>query len=151
VAPARKETANHNGRQIGRVRRRDLLALTLLATAPLAGQSAAAEEKKKKSGGPNYIPIDTLTGATNNAGGRRGVMTVDCGLDVPDAKLRERATISLPRLRAAYVQVVLIYAAGLPSGAVPNVDFIARELQRQTNLVLGRPGARLLIGAVVVN
>ena len=72
-------------------------------------------------------------------------------LDVPDGKLRQRATISLPRLRAAYVQVVLIYAAGLPPGAAPNVDFIARELQRQTDLVLGQRGAKLLIGAVVVN
>ena len=133
------------------MRRRDLLSLALMAAAPFGGAARAAEEKKKKSGGPNYIAIDTLTGAINKAGGRRGVMTVDCGLDVPDAKLRERATISLPRLRAAYVQVVLIYAAGLPSGAAPNVDFIARELQRQTNLVLGRPGARLLMGAVVVN
>ena len=137
------------------MRRRDLLALSLLAAAPFAvmppGGQAKAEEKKKKSGGPNYIPLDTLTGATNRPGQRRGVMTVDCGLDVPDAKLRERATISLPRLRAAYVQVVLIYAAGLPAGAAPNVDFIARELQRQTDLVLGRPGARVLMGAVVVN
>ena len=137
------------------MRRRDLLALMLLtatlAAMPLGGPASAAEEKKKKSGGPNYLPIDTLTGATNKPGGRRGVMTVDCGLDVPDAKLRERATISMPRLRAAYVQVVLIYAAGLPSGAAPNVDFIARELPRQTHLVLGRPGARVLMGAVVVN
>jgi len=128
-----------------------MLLTATLAAMPLGGPASAAEEKKKKSGGPNYLPIDTLTGATNKPGGRRGVMTVDCGLDVPDAKLRERATISMPRLRAAYVQVVLIYAAGLPSGAAPNVDFIARELQRQTNLVLGRPGARVLMGAVVVN
>ena len=133
------------------MRRRDLLALMLLTAMPVVGQARAAEEKKKKSGGPNYIPLDTLTGATNRPGGRRGVMTVDCGLDVPDGKLRQRATISLPRLRAAYVQVVLIYAAGLPPGAAPNVDFIARELQRQTDLVLGQRGAKLLIGAVVVN
>lgn len=122
-----------------------------MAALPLSGPARAAEEKKKKSGGANYLPVDTLTAATNRSSGRRGVMTVDCGLDVPDSKLRERATISMPRLRAAYVQVVLIYAAGLPSGAAPNVDFIARELQRQTNLVLGRPGARVLMGAVVVN
>jgi len=133
------------------VKRRDLLALIFLAAMPFGGGQARAEEKKKKSGGPNYIPLDTLTGATNRPGGRRGVMTVDCGLDVPDAKLRQRATISLPRLRAAYVQVVLIYAAGLPPGAAPNVDFIARELQRQTDLVLGQRGARVLLGAVVVN
>ncbi|HEX4711991.1 hypothetical protein [Phenylobacterium sp.] len=132
------------------MRRRDLLALIVLAAAasPVA---RAAEDKKKKSGGANYIPVDTLTGTTNKQDGRRGVLTVDCGLEVADAKLRDLAAASLPRLRAAYVQVVMTYAAGLPSGAQPNPDFIATALQRQTDLVLRRHGARLLIGAVVVN
>ena len=136
------------------MRRRDLTALLVVAAgAPLAARPdrAWAEEKKKKTGGVDYIPIETLTGATNKVGGRRGVMTVECGLSIPDQKLRERAVLSLPRLRAAYVQVVLIYAAGLPSGAPPNADFLVTALQRQTDLVLGRPGARLLIGAVVAN
>jgi hypothetical protein len=136
------------------MRRRDLTALLVAAAgAPLAAQPGRvwAQENKKKSGGVDYIPIDTLTGTTNKPGGRRGVLTVDCGLSIPDQKLRERAVMSLPRLRAAYVQVVLIYAAGLPSGAAPNADFIVTALQRQTDLVLGRPGARLLIGAIVAN
>ncbi len=131
------------------MRRRDFAALLFLAgAAPLAARGA---EEKKKTGGPDYIPISTLTGATNKPGGRRGVLTVDCGLSVMDPKLRERATASLPRLRAAYVQVVLIYAAGLPAGAPPNADFLVTALQRQTDLILGRPGARVLIGAIVAN
>ena len=125
--------------------------LSLFALAAALPQSAGAQEKKKKSGGQDYVPIDTLTGTTNKAGGRRGVLTVDCGLEIPDGKLRERAQLSLPRLRAAYVQVALTYAAGLPPGAEPNADYIARSLQRQTDLVLGRPGARLLVGAIVAN
>jgi hypothetical protein len=136
------------------MRRRDLTALLVVAAgAPLAAQpgQVRAQEKKKKSGGVDYIPIDTLTGTTNKPGGRRGVLTVDCGLSIPDQKLRERAVLSLPRLRAAYVQVVLIYAAGLPAGAPPDADFLVTALQRQTDLVLGRPGARLFIGAVVAN
>jgi hypothetical protein len=133
----------------GMDRRRLLTLAALVAAAPLA--VAQAEEKKKKSGGESYLPIDTLTGTTIKATGRRGVLTVDCGLDVPDAKLREYATLSLPRLRAAYLQIVMTYAAGLSSGAAPNPDFIARDLQRQTDVILGRPGARLLLGAVVAN
>jgi hypothetical protein len=130
------------------MRRRALLALiTLAAALPLAARS----EEKKKAGGASYIQINTLTGTTNKGGGRRGVLTVECGLDVPDDKLRELANQSLPRLRAAYVQVVQTYAAGLASGAPPSVDFIALALQRQTDVVLGRPGARLLLGAVLVN
>jgi hypothetical protein len=131
------------------MRRRDLFPLIAFAAAwPMAARS---DEKKKKSGGPNYLPLDTLTGATKKAGGRRGVLTVDCGLEIEDGKLRDYADKSLPRLRAAYVQVVQVYAAGLPSGSEPNADYIAKELQRQTDLILKRPGARLLIGAVVAN
>jgi hypothetical protein len=129
--------------------RRSFLALTLTAALPTLAR--AEDDEKKKAGGATYIQINTLTGTTNRSGGRRGVLTVECGLDVPDEKLRKFARLSLPRLRAAYVQVVQTYAAGLPSGSPPGVDFIARELQRQTDQVLGRPGARLLLGAVLVN
>jgi len=126
--------------------------LTLAALAALAPATALrAEEKKKKSGGETYVQFDTLTGTTVKSTGRRGVLTVDCGLDVPDPKLREFTILSLPRLRAAYLQIVMTYAAGLPSGAAPNPDYIARDLQRQTDLLLGRPGARILLGAVVAN
>jgi hypothetical protein len=132
------------------MRRRDLLPLILLATAlPLP---ASADEKKKKiSGGENYLPIEAINGATNQARGRRGVLSVDCGLQIEDAKLRSYAEMSMPRLRAAYVQVIQIYAAGLPSGSEPNVEFIVQALQRQTDLILKRPGARLLVGAVVAH
>jgi hypothetical protein len=132
------------------MRRRDLLVLSALAaTLPLAAR--AGEETKKKSGGVGYIALATLTGTTHKAGGRRGVLTVDCGLQVDDAKLRDYADLSLPRLRAAYVQVVQTYAAGLTPGSEPNTDLIAQALQRQTDLILKRPGARLLLGAVVAN
>jgi hypothetical protein len=130
------------------MQRRALIALIAVAAA-LPGLARA--EEKKKAGGAAYIQINTLTGATTRAGGRRGVLTVDCGLDVPDDKLRMRAYQSLPRLRAAYVQSVQTYAAGLSPGGLPSVDFIGRELQRQTDIVLGRPGARLLLGAIIVN
>jgi hypothetical protein len=136
------------------MRRRDLLAALALAAVPFAAPVAAraAEgEKKKKAGGITFIPIETLTGATNRSGGRRGVLTVEVGLDVPDAGLRAQAQSIMPRIRAAYVQTIMIYAAGLPSGSVPNADFLAGALQRETDHVLGRPGARLLLGAILVN
>jgi hypothetical protein len=136
------------------MRRRDLFGLIALAALPgmLSATGAhASGEAKKRTGGENYVSFNTLTGTMNRGGGRRGILTVDCGLDVPDAKLREFANQSLPRLRAAYVQVVLTYAAGMTGGGPPNPDVIAQALQRQTDLVLGRPGAKLLIGAVVAN
>jgi hypothetical protein len=132
------------------MRRRDLLILiSLAAVAPLTAH--AGDENKKKSGGVGYIELTTLTGTTHKAGGRRGVLTVNCGLQIDDAKLRDYANLSLPRLRAAYVQVVQTYAAGLVPGSEPSVEFLVQALQRQTDLILKRPGARLLIGAVVAN
>ncbi|MBL8553504.1 MAG: Tat pathway signal protein [Phenylobacterium sp.] len=129
--------------------RRLFLALTGLAA--LAPAAAGAAEEKKKSGGGSYVPIQTLLGSTFKASGARGVLAVDCGLDVPDAALRTRATQSIPRLRAAYVQTVQAYAAGLASGALPSADYIGQQLQRQTDVILGKPGARVLLGAIVVN
>jgi hypothetical protein len=104
--------------------RRRLLALAAALAALPAGAAWTEEEKKKKSGGESYLPLDPLTATTIKPTGRRGVLTVDCGLDVPDRKLREFAVRSLPRLRAAYIQAVITYAAGLPTGSPPNADFI---------------------------
>ena len=132
------------------MRRRVFLTLSTLAL--LAPHSVwAAEEKKKRSGGEAYLPIDPITGTTNKGGGRRGVLSVDCGLQIEDPKLRAFADASMPRLRAAYVQSVQTYAAGMAPGTEPNVDFLIQTLQRQTDLVLKRPGAKFLIGAVVAN
>lgn len=132
------------------MKRRLLLSLALLAAlAPAAAHASGGE--KKKSGGGSYVPIQTLLGSTSRPGGARGVLSVDMGLDVPDAALRTRAEQSAPRLRAAYVQTIQSYAAGLASGALPNADYIGQALQRQTDAVLGRPGAKVLLGAIVVN
>jgi hypothetical protein len=129
--------------------RRLFLALGLLAAAPAAAR--AGESDKKKTGGESYIQIETLTAFTYKPGVRRGVMTVDCGLDIADSGLRDRAELLLPRLRAAYVQTVQIYAGGLPAGFPPNTDFLKRSLQRVTDQTLGRKGANVLLGAVLVN
>ena len=130
--------------------RRQLLSLIAFAAA-LPAAAWAQDEKKKKTGGEDYLALNTLTGTIIKASGRRGVLSVDCGLSVPDAKLRQLADLNLPRLRAAYIQVVLTYAAGMPSGAPPNPDLIGQALQRQTDIILGRPGARILLGAVMSN
>jgi len=129
--------------------RRLLLSFAMLCAA-LPGAAAAGEEKRK-TGGESYLPINAITAYTTRPGDRRGVLSVECGIDIPDEALRERANLLLPRLRAAFVQVVQIYAGGLPGGMAPNPDFLARNLQRSTDLVLGRPGARVLMGSVVVN
>lgn len=132
-------------------RRRFAAALVLAAALPAVARAAAKKGEKKKGGGESYIQLQTLAATTLRPNGRRGVLTVEAGVDVPDGALRARAEASLPRLRAAYVQVVQIYAAGLNGTTAPNADFLARELQRETDRVLGRKGARLLLGSMLLN
>ena len=125
--------------------------LTLAVVLPSAARaSGGGEQKPAAAAGGGYLRINTLTAYTTRPGRRRGVMTVDCGLDIPDPALRQHAELVLPRLRAAFVQTVQIYAGGLPAGAPPNVDFLARNLQRAADEVLGKKGARVLMGAIVV-
>lgn len=126
------------------------LVCALLVTLP-ASARAAGDGEKKKAGGESYLQVRTLLGMTFKANGSRGVLSVDCGLDVPDAALRQRTDQLLPRLRDAYVQTVQAYASGLPTGALPNADYILSALQRQTNAIVGKPGARVLLGAIIVN
>lgn len=77
-------------------------------------------------------------------------MTVEVGVDTPDAALRARVAQSAPRLRAAYSAVVQQAAAALLPGSPPDVERLVAQLQAATNTVMGRAGARLLIGTVMV-
>lgn len=130
-------------------RRLFLLAAGLAAAAPAVAGASARE--KKKGGGFTFMQLPTLTSTVVRRDGRRGVLTVEAGLDVPDPYLRARADDSRPRLRAAYVQMLQTYATGLPPGTPPNPDTIGREMQRETDRVLGKPGARLLLGTIIIN
>jgi hypothetical protein len=127
--------------------RRALIALALA----LAPALARSQDQRKKGGGASYIQLDTLTATIIRPDGRRGVMTVEVGVDIPDSGLHARAAQSTPLLRAAYSDMVRAYAAGLPPGAPPNPDYLSMKLQQLTDQTLGRPGARLLLGTVLVN
>jgi flagellar basal body-associated protein FliL len=133
------------------VQRRRLLALTfaLVAAAPFAAHGQTTE--KKKGGGITFVQFRTLTATVFRGDGRRGVLTVEAGVDVADANLRERVNISQPLLRAAYIQFLESYAGSLSPGAPPNADYLSQQLQQQTNMVLGRPGAKLLLGTILIN
>jgi hypothetical protein len=125
--------------------RRALLAapLALVATPALAASSEG-------SSGSTYVRYPTVTATTVRSDGRRGVMTVETGVDVPDAELRLRAVQSQPRMRAVFNILVQREANSLLPGGVPNVDRLAAQLQSATNIILGRRGAKLLLGTVMI-
>lgn len=127
--------------------RRALLGLTAVAAA-----AAAAPVRASEGGGApqaTYIRLPTITANVMRSDGRRGVMTVETGIDVPDAALRTRAQQSAPRLQAAYTTVVQQTASALLPSMPPDIERLVAQLQAATNTTLGRPGARLLIGTVM--
>jgi len=135
-------------------RRRDmLLALATLAlSARVVAPASAAEDKaKKKGGGLSYIQLEPINSSLSFVQGRRRILSVEGGLDVADAALRSRTQQSLLLLRDAYLRWLTVYAASLPPQAPPNPDTIEAELQRTTDRVLGKPGARFVLGTVMVN
>ncbi len=127
------------------------LILTAALAAALPGMALAAVDEKKKGGGPTYIQLNTMTATVLRESGRRGVLTLETGLDIPDEKLRAKVNLVAPRLRAAFVQTLQIYAAGLSPSAAPNADFLAVELQREADQVLGQKGCRVLLGTMLMN
>lgn len=129
--------------------RRALIGLALVAAS--AG-SAGAAPSSGDGGTPanSYINLNSLNGSVVRADGRRGVLAVDVGIDVPDATLRTTAAASGPRLRAEMSRVVQTFAAALRPGEPPDVDRLSRELQFAVNQALGRRGARVLLGTVMI-
>lgn len=127
-------------------RRALLLAPLALAATPALASSGGGGGGS--SGG--YVRYPTVTATTIRADGRRGVMTVETGVDAPDAALKLRAEQSQPRMRAVFNILVQREANTLLPGGVPNVERLAAQLQSATNIILGQRGARLLIGTVMI-
>jgi hypothetical protein len=128
--------------------RRALLGLAVVATAA-ASTSARASSSAPAASPDSYFRLPVITASILYPDGRRGVFSVEAGVDVPDAALRTRAQQSAPRLRAAYATAAQRFANGLRPGAVPNIDQLVAALQAATNATLGRAGAQVLLGTVM--
>jgi hypothetical protein len=124
------------------------LAALALGLAPGFAHAAA---ERKKGGGLSYIQFDAFHVTVRRPDGRLGVLSIEAGIDVADPTLHTRADQSRPILRDAYMRWLTTYGLALPPGALPNLEQIRAELQRITDHTLGRPGAKLLIGSVMVS
>ena len=134
------------------MQRRALFAAALAVSALAVDEAAASagSKERKKGGGASFLQIPTLTASLPRPDGRRGVLTVECGVDAPDQGLRTRAEQLQPRLRDAFNTALMRFAAGMRPGFAPDADALSRELQAVTDKVLGRKGARLLLGTILV-
>lgn len=121
----------------------------VLGLKPAPTRTAAGPTGDAPASAATYFRLPTATGTVVRGDGRRGVMSVELGLDVADAALRTRAQQSQPRLAAAYAAVIQTTARNLLPASVPDVEQLSRALQTETDRVLGRAGARLLLGTVM--
>lgn len=129
------------------MRRRDVLACLLLLGAP---SIAVAREGASKKDQTPYMTLKPLTLTVVRPNRRHGAMTVDLGLNIPDPKLRAQAELVQPVLRDAYLRALQPWAIRMTPGAPPDIDFLTLALQRETDRVLGRSGAKVLLGGIMV-
>jgi len=128
--------------------RRALLGLAALTAASLPAAAKAGGGSSAPAAA--YLRLPVTTASITRASGGRGVLTVESGIDAP-AELSVRATQSLPRLRAAFSEVTQRMANETRAGAPPDVLRLSRELQAEVDRVMGRAGARVLLGTVMLN
>ena len=126
--------------------------IPLCSGSPAAwGADSNAPAQRKTTQSESYIMIEPMYASILDGIKPRGLLLVEIGLDVPDAKLRDRVTQNLPALRDAYVRSLLTYAAtAVRPWRQPNVEDIANRMQAITNRVVGREGARVLMAQTAV-
>jgi flagellar basal body-associated protein FliL len=80
-----------------------------------------------------------------------GLLLVEISMDVPDPALRQRVNEYMPVLRDAFVRSLSVYAANaVRTWRQPDIDDIATRMQKITDYVLGRPGAKILMAQTAI-
>ena len=131
--------------------RRLFLTAALILAAVAAPALADEGEGRKKEGGPTFVPIHTMTANLVRADGRRGVFTVEAGIDAPDPGVNKRVVSAMPLLVDAYADTVRVFAGALRPGQVPDLDLLETRMQADTDRILRVRGARVLLGTCLVN
>lgn len=127
-----------------------LIMLALLLTALPINRSALAEEGEETGEGavpePGFIALPMLNIQVVKKLKLRGMLTIECVLDVQDAELATNVEHKLPRLQAEYNRILGKWAARYQDVRAPaNIIAIKRELQAVTDRVLERSGAIVLL------
>lgn len=132
------------------------LALIALPGGALASEAPSKDKEKGKeqrriTSAETYVTSPTLSAPVTSNYQFAGLMVVDIGFDVPDAKLRARVTTMQPRLTDAMRSALADYTyARFRPGGAPDPDRIALMLQQAADRTLGVGGAKVLLSNVMV-
>jgi hypothetical protein len=130
-----------------------------LASAAQAGggeksKATADAEAVQKRGTASkvYVAVAPVSATLTNGLRPSGLLQVDAGFDIPDDKLRSRASAMAPVLRDAMREALTRYVAVFQRpGAVPDADRVKSMLQEAADKALGHKGARLVLVSVMVH
>jgi flagellar basal body-associated protein FliL len=143
-----------------------LLLLAALSIGALAQPSLAsgAKEGKKAEGAKapkkqrpitsleSWVAVEPFSVTVVQEDRIRGKVLVSFGMDVPDAELREKAELVMPRLQDAWLSQLNLYAATTVRPFKPaNITEVSNILQTVADRVLGKPGSKVLIASVIIN
>ena len=117
----------------------------------LVAPVAFASAPKKKGGGVGYTQFATFSVFTEASKRKHGTLSVDMGLYSEDEKLVEHIKLNQPRLQDAYLTRLQAYAGTLNSRALVDTGYITVQLQTATDAILGRKGAQVLLGSILLN
>lgn len=128
-----------------------ILALPILSAGPAQASGGGHGGAAKNSGSTPYVRMRALNVNVLRSSGARTVVTLEVGVFVTDPNQLKRTDASIPRLQAAFGQVVQGYMVGLPAGTIPNADYLSQLLQKETDRIVGQAGAKLLLGTIIIS
>jgi hypothetical protein len=124
-----------------------LVATPVLAEAP---KNDAGKGATRLTSAVSFVPLPTIAAATPAGRTIGGMLTVDFALDIPDARLRNRAISMRPRLMDSLRATVADYAlTHVRPGGPPNPDTISTMAQAAMDRAVG-PGVKVLITNVMI-
>src|SRR6478752_2000723 len=143
------------------MRLRPIFLVIAAAIAGLAGASlpVRAEDANKAQKAPehkttqskSYVQLDPIYTTIVADNRPAGMLMIGTGLDVPDDKLRDEVTRSMPVLRDAYIRNLMTFTANIVrTDAQPDVGLIADRLQAVTDRALKKKGAKILLAQVAI-
>ncbi len=116
-----------------------------------APQTDAGKGSTRLTSAVSYVPLPTINAATPAGRAIGGMLAVDFGLDIPDARLRTRAIAMRPRLMDSLRATVADYAlTRVRPGAAPDPDQLSVMAQTAANRAMGTPGVQVLIVNVMI-
>lgn len=121
------------------------------APPPAAPKQEVDPQAKRITGSENYVPTFGLRASITRGFKINGVLAVDAGLDIPNAKTRKHVEAIKPRLMSTLRDVVLNYASlSYVVGEKPDAEMLRARLQRAVDQVIGKGEAKVALASVIV-